>query len=158
MRSIFLVSILMATVSSLFSQQVPDLTYDPPIAQPAYKKDVGTDVFIDEGHHNFHTKDGRYAPFNRPLEKDGYNVKAYFGQFESRKLAEVKILVIANALNEVNAKERNWILPNPSAFTDNEIEVIKNWVSKGGSLFLIADHMPFAGAAEKLGATFGFTF
>ncbi len=51
-----------------------------------------------------------------------------------------------------------WTLPNTSAFTDAEIEAVDKWVKEGGCLFLIADHMPFPGAAEKLAASFGFKF
>jgi len=40
----------------------------------------------------------------------------------------------------------------------NEIKVIRDWVSAGGSLFLIADHMPMSGAAWELAAEFGFEF
>ncbi|MGB0915797.1 MAG: hypothetical protein ACPGVI_06975, partial [Crocinitomicaceae bacterium] len=39
-----------------------------------------------------------------------------------------------------------------------EITFIKNWVKKGGKLVLIADHMPFAGAANDLAKAFGFEF
>jgi uncharacterized protein (DUF2249 family) len=65
-------------------------------------------------------------------------------------------LVISNALNERNIED--WSLPTPSAFTDEEIEIVRKWVEDGGALFLIADHMPFAGAAKKLAAVFGFEF
>ncbi|HSK41151.1 MAG TPA: hypothetical protein VK943_15400, partial [Arenibaculum sp.] len=51
----------------------------------------------------------------------------------------------------------NWTLPTPSAFTDEEIAAVKEWVEGGGSLLLIADHMPFPGAAEKLAAAFDVT-
>ena len=44
------------------------------------------------------------------------------------------------------------------SFTKEEIATVKQWVNEGGSLFLIADHMPMAGAAEELAATFGFEF
>ena len=71
-------------------------------------------------------------------------------------MTDGKILVISNALNEINV--RNWFLPNPSAFSQSEIIIIKNWVYNGGSLFLIADHMPMAGAAQDLAAKFGFEF
>jgi hypothetical protein len=36
--------------------------------------------------------------------------------------------------------------------------VIKQWVSEGGSLFLIADHIPFPKVAESLSLAFGFEF
>ena len=96
-RTIFLF-ILCAIGQELFSQQIPDTSYNPDIQNPAYQTGQGSLIFIDEGHHNFHTKNGRYMPFSRLLEKDGYVVEAYKGKFDSKKLARGKILVIANAL------------------------------------------------------------
>ncbi len=140
----------------LFSQQIADTSYNPVIKNPAYLSGKGPVVFIDEGHHNFHTKEGRYKAFANLLERDGYTIKKYDGPFEKQKLREGKILVISNALNEINVE--NWYLPNPSAFTKAEIKIIKKWVKQGGRLFLIADHMPMAGAAEDLASKFGFAF
>lgn len=71
-------------------------------------------------------------------------------------LIDCHIYVIANSLHKSNIN--NWRLPTPSAFTDDEIENLNDWVKDGGRLFLIADHMPFAGAAEKLGRSFGVEF
>ena len=158
--SIFKTGLLLFVVFTipmcLFSQQVTDTTYNPTLHSPEYKSGNGPVVFIDEGHHNIHTKNGRYSAFTRLLERDGYRVNAYKGHFDKAKLAKGKILVIANALNEMNVG--NWSLPTPSAFTDSEIEEIRQWVSYGGSLFLIADHMPMAGAAEDLAQAFDFKF
>jgi hypothetical protein len=148
---------LITSCTFVHAQQVPDLNYDPKIARPMYDSGKGTTVYIDEGHNNFHTKDGRYEPFARVLEKDGYVVNSYTREFETNKLANIKILVIANALNKVNANG-NWALPTPSAFTSEEINAIDRWVSNGRSLFLIADHMPWPGAAAALAKVFGFTF
>ena len=67
-----------------------------------------------------------------------------------------KILVIANALNERNVD--NWSLPTLSAFSQEEIKIIEKWVYNGGRLFLIADHMPWPGAAADLATVFGFKF
>ena len=64
-----------------------------------------------------------------------------------------EIFVISNPLHQSNIG--NWRLPNPSAFTKSEIAAMKKWVKKGGSLFLIADHMPFGGAAHDLAKAFG---
>ena len=69
-------------------------------------------------------------------------------------LAAAKVLVVANAMGERNAKG-NWTLPTPPAFTPAEVEAVRNWVSGGGALLLIADHMPFPGANETLAAAFG---
>ncbi|CAN5713200.1 hypothetical protein BH23GEM1_BH23GEM1_06580 [soil metagenome] len=52
----------------------------------------------------------------------------------------------------------NWKLPTPSAYTAEEIEAVRQWVSDGGSLLLVADHMPFPGATAALACALGFTF
>jgi hypothetical protein len=69
------------------------------------------------------------------------------------ELDREKILVVSNALAREN--EDDWNLPTPSAFDSSEIMTLREWVNGGGSLWLIADHMPFAGAAELLAAEFG---
>lgn len=140
----------------LLSQQVADTNFNPVISRPEYAIGKGPVVLIDEGHNNFHTADGRYLPFARLLRADGYIVKGYMGDFNGQNLGKGKILVIANALNSLNIQ--NWFLPTPSAFKDAEIDIVKKWVRKGGSLFLIADHMPMGGAAAELAAAFGFEF
>lgn len=156
MKSLLVILCISIVSSGLLAQQVADLSYNPLIAKPIYSKGRGPVVFIDEGHHNFHTKEGRYKSFANLLERDGYVVTEYQGDFELAKLKKGKILVISNALNEINVE--NWFLPTPSAFKSNEIEILSKWVSEGGSLFLIADHMPMGGAAIDLAAVFGFKF
>ncbi|MCB9333372.1 MAG: DUF4350 domain-containing protein [Lewinellaceae bacterium] len=74
-------------------------------------------------------------------------------EFTPAGLAQCDILVIANALD--SASNTRWVLPNRSAFSPAEIAAVQNWVRQGGSLFLIADHMPFAGSAADLAAAFG---
>jgi len=137
-----------------FSQQVADSLFHPEITDPLFASGKGPVVLIDEAHYNFHQREGRYAPFAGILERDGLNVRSNEAPFTAEALSGCRLLVIANALNEVNREQ--WILPTPSAFTADEIAVLKNWVAEGGSLFLIADHMPFAGAATDLAAVFGF--
>src|SRR5574339_281871 len=85
-----------------YGQQIADTSYKPPITKPEYEKGRGSVIMIDEGHFNFHTRDGRYSPFTALLERDGYKVNAYSGLFTKEKLQEGKILVIANALNRMN--------------------------------------------------------
>ncbi|MGB5818165.1 MAG: DUF4350 domain-containing protein [Saonia sp.] len=155
MKTLFLLVILVLHNWS-FSQQVADTNYNPKIDDPAYEPGEGPIVFIDEGHYNFHTKNGRYKAFSNLLERDGYHVKAYKSEFNKEELSKGKILVISNALNEINVND--WVLPNPSAFSKSEIEIVEKWVDSGGSLFLIADHMPMAGAAKDLAMEFEFEF
>jgi hypothetical protein len=150
----FLLFITLLISAGLSAQQIADTAYNPEIKHPQYAPAQGPVVYIDEGHHNFHTKNGRYAPFAKLLSQDGYTVRASEGVFRASKLAGCKIMVVANALNKKNVDD--WFLPTPSAFTKEEIKTIKIWVEQGGSLFLIADHMPMSGAAMDLAAAFGF--
>lgn len=134
--------------------QIADTAFHPRIAPPAYPPGTGPRVLLDEAHHNFHTIDGRYAPFARLLRADGYVVRPLRSALTAGSLAGARVLVVANAVAERNAGG-NWTLPTPSAFTASEVAVVRHWVDSGGSLLLIADHMPFGGAAENLAVAFG---
>lgn len=137
-------------------QQVADSSFAPMIARPAFAQGAGPLVLVDEAHTNFHTTDGRYYAFAQLLRRDGYVVRGVREPFTARSLAGARVLVIANALHPRNATD--WSLPTPSAFTPPEIAAVEAWVRQGGSLLLIADHMPFPGAADSLAAAFGVAF
>ena len=154
LQSVLATCLFIFFISSCNSQQIADTSFNFNISNPIYSKGKGTLIFLDEAHHNFHTLEGRYFPFGNLLEKDGYNLTSSHNSFISSSLSSIKILVIANAL----ADDGEWVLPTKSAFTNEEIEAVQKWVSGGGSLFLIADHMPFAGAASGLANAFGFNF
>lgn len=138
------------------AQQVADSAFAPSIARPAFAEGAGPLVLVDEAHTNFHTTDGRYYAFARLLRRDGYVVRGLREPFTEQALANARVLVIANALHPGNVN--NWSLPTPSAFTPREIAAVETWVRGGGSLLLIADHMPFPGAADSLAAAFGVAF
>ncbi len=129
---------------SVQGQQRPALDFEPTVGAPAYPRGGGPIVLIDEGHHNFHTKGpttdyddahrqvtipGRYGPFAELLRRDGYVVRSLRSPFYPAALADAQVLVIANALAEANIDA--WSLPNPSAFADDEIDVIVTWVRTG---------------------------
>jgi hypothetical protein len=149
-----LVAILLAPPAE--AQQVADTTFIPPVPAPAFDSGAGPTVLVDEAHFNFHTADGRYLPFARILRRDGYVVVPSGSAFTIQLLEGADILVISNALAERNAED--WSLPTPSAFDSDEIQAVLEWVAAGGSLFLVADHMPFPGAAQELAAFFGVLF
>ncbi len=107
---------------------------------------------LDEAHNNFHTLGGRYYTFGKVISDDGYRMMTGTASFTAAHLEQARILVIANALSP----DEDFALPTRSAFTPREIAAVEQWVKEGGSLFLIADHMPFGGAAHDLGAAFGF--
>lgn len=140
------------------AQQGPDPDADLTVARPVWAGGAGPRVIIDGAHHNFHTVDGRFAPFAAVLRGDGYRVEGRTASFTADSLKDVDILVVSNALNAINDGNNGWKLPTPSAFTPAETAAVKAWVEGGGSLLLIADHMPFAGAAGELAAAFGFEF
>jgi uncharacterized protein (DUF2249 family) len=156
MTNRLLIFLICLSASVARAQQVPDTLFQPTIKKPTYAVNKGPVVLVDEAHHNFHTTGNRFKPFSILLRRDGYQVKGGTAPFSKELLEKVGILVISNALNERNIQD--WSLPNPSAFTDNEIAAVETWVRSGGSLFLIADHMPFPGCNEKLAAAFGFKF
>ncbi len=130
------------------AQQSADSTFQPEVPDPRYVVGSGPRVAVDAGHHNFHTVDRRFAPFAALLQADGYRVAGHAGAWTADSLAEVDILVVANALAEANI--RDWSNPVMPAFTSAEIESLLQWLTAGGSLLLIADHMPFPGAAAAL--------
>jgi hypothetical protein len=141
---------------SIHAQQLGDTSFKPKNTIRTFATSQSPVVLLDEAHHNFHTMDGRYRPFVDILESDGYLVKKQTEKFTKTTLARADILIISNALHIKNVE--NWDLPNYSAFSREEIEAVYQWVKGGGSLFLIADHMPFPKAAEDMAAIFGFQF
>lgn len=158
MRKRFLLPcvLLLTLPGPIAAQQEPDLNYNPPLPRPAYEPGAGPRIAIDEAHHNFHTVDGRYGPFAGLLRRDGYRVEGFGSPLSAESLEAVDVLVIANPLHERNVED--WSLPTPSAFTRDEITALRTWIDHGGSLFLIADHMPFSGAAGELGLAVGVKF
>jgi hypothetical protein len=149
--------VLTAASHAATAQQVPDMDFAPGVERPQYAAGSGPSVAIDGAHRNFHTLDGGYAPFAKLLRADGYTVTSNDEPFAAAALAGIDVLVIANAMHEQSKDE--WApLPNYSAFADGEIAAVEQWVRQGGSLLLIADHMPLAGHAEALAAAFGIRF
>jgi hypothetical protein len=136
------------------AQQIPDVNFNYITQRPTYPKMDGPVITIDEAHFNFHTLEGRYSPFAKLLTSDGYVMKAGEEKFTKAFLEKTKILVIANAIGDTGA----WKLPTRPAFATDEVKAVEHWVTNGGRLFLIADHMPCAGATANLAEAFGFNF
>ena len=151
-HKLVLIAALLGT-ASVRSQTIPDTEFNPPVEKPAYSKDGGPLVMIDEAHHNWHTASNRFLPFAELLRRDGYVVRASKSPFSKEGLKSGNILVIANALNKRN--DDYWVPPYPSAFTDEEIKAVHDWVQEGGALLLIADHLPWPAAADNLASAFG---
>lgn len=142
--------------SAAIDTQLGDIEYMPVVSAPAYPPDQGPVVLVDAAHGNFHTIDGRYGAFARLLEADGCVVRSAEAPATRNLLDQADVYVISNAIK--GGEEAEWVLPAVSAFTSDEISVIRGWVEDGGSLLLIADHMPMPGATADLAAAFGFVF
>lgn len=90
------------------------------------------------------------------LVKDGCQIRFIEQDFSENVLQQGRVLVIINALSNENIN--NWTLPVFPAFSLQEQESVYKWVMNGGSLLLVADHMPFPAAAESLAERFGAFF
>jgi len=150
------IAVLMGGCTSV--GQRPDLAFEPAVAEPAFPAGEGPVVQVDAAHHNFHTADGRYAAFAKLLRRDGYVVRSLEEPATPEVLARGDIYVIANALAATQVPFKKWRLPTLNAFGAAEVEAIRGWVEGGGSLFLIADHMPMPGAVANLASAFGLLF
>lgn len=142
-------------------RQKADNDWVPAVHRPTFTTDHPR-VVIDEAHYNSHTARGKYRPFARLLEADGYQVARGEEKLSAERLADATVLVIVNAAGGPKPQILGINLPVPTqktqempAFTAVEIEVVRAWVENGGSLLLIADHAPFGSAAAALAAAFG---
>lgn len=131
-------------------QQRADPDFDTSLPKPTFVNDLPV-VLFDEGHKNFHTTTGLYLPFAKLIQADGYILTTLSTNVTDDALSGVDIYVIANARGDGDANDE-------PAFTQQECESIKHWVTNGGSLLFIADHFPFGAAAQRLGDEFGIDF
>jgi len=129
----------------LFAQQVPDTSFSYEIKNPAFPAGQGHVILVDESHHNFHKIDERYQPFAKLLRSDGYILKPGMSEITKELLGTCKIFVTSVPTSK----------NNQSAYTKEEIKILKDWVKEGGSLLLITDHMPDPPAMAELAEVFG---
>jgi hypothetical protein len=139
---------LSLATSNLAQEQVADSNFNVAVTMPAYTSNHPT-VTIDEAHNNFHSAQGRYKPLADLLANDGYDVSRNTQTFNRESLKGIRVLIIANALAS-DATANN----SSSAFTEQEADYVRDWVEEGGSLLLIADHVPFGNAAESIARRF----
>ncbi|MEO8182588.1 MAG: DUF4350 domain-containing protein [Deltaproteobacteria bacterium] len=147
---------LLCSLEPAVAQQVEDSGFKPVVESPTFAEGKGPTVLVDEAHNNFHTAYGRYQPFANLLRRDGYVVSASTVTFDKASLRKASVLVIANATGVRNSPP--FSAPIEPAFTDTEVEAVRDWVNRGGSLLLIVDHFPWPVAARKLADAFGIHF
>jgi hypothetical protein len=127
-------------------QRGGDLGFNANVASPAYTKRRPR-VLFDDAHNNADTSSGRYKPFSDLITSDGFRVVPNRERFSRRTLARYEVLVIVNASGPQGQREK-------SPFTQQECDVVRDWVSEGGALLLITDHAPFSSAASDLSKRF----
>lgn len=151
------------TVWTAWPTQDADASFRPRVETPAFTERQRPRVAIDEGHANVHTADGRYRPFARLMERDGFRVVSNDGRITPEALRNVDIFVTANALgyrgmaqmlaNRVGLERL--VRLDVNAFDDDEIERLAAWVRGGGRALIVADHAPAANASQRLAEAFG---
>jgi len=149
-KSLFICALAGTLWAAAFAQQMADPNFNPHVEHPAYTKNFPR-VLFDEAHNNFHTTTGRYKPFVDLMFSDGYQIAANRQPFSKESLQSYKILIIANAIGAEDMDDEGADKP---AFTEKECDAVRDWVSNGGALLLIADHAPFGSAAQILAKRF----
>ncbi len=123
---------------------------DMSVGIPKFDSATSPSVLFDAGHENFHDIHTTYEPFATLLKNDGVLIREHQGLFNEEALKDIDLLIIANAT--ASEQKEGGIT---SAFSESEIHVLTDWIQKGGSLLLIADHDPFGSAASDLARELG---
>lgn len=121
-----------------------------------------TRVLFDAAHHNWQGEES-WTPMVDLLRLDGHIVEINRAAFSTESLVGVDVVVIANpsayTRDERTAdglREYWWGRKSAEpALTDGEVDILANWVSAGGGLFLMIGHAPNGSAASNLVDRFG---
>lgn len=133
-----------------------EVDWTPSVSEPEYAGADGPLVLVDAAHGNWHTIDFRFRFFADLVKADGYRVESSDTTITAQALQDADIFVVANAV--LGGEDSVWVLPTPPALTSDESEALAQWVYDGGSLLLIADHMPFPASVAELAEKFGAVF
>lgn len=146
---------IVAATSFASGQQVNDARFDFQNARPAFPRDSGPTICIDEAHHNVHTVSQLYAPFAGILRSDGFRVSRFAQSLTSEALNACNILVLGSGRATSAQSVDFWPYPHASAYSPREVDAVVRWVRSGGALLLIWDHAPATGAAAGLANLLG---
>jgi len=134
-------------------QTVSDPDFKVKLTSPLYPHSNGPLLLYDQYHYNAFSLSGQYKGFADVVQAEGYRLRAYKAAIERDVLSQADVFVTVNALSHPS----HWDLPNTSVYREEEIETLYRWVhDEGGSLLIITDQMPSAGAVSSLAARFGF--
>lgn len=103
---------------------IADSTFNTGVINPVCSNNCPT-ILIDEAHNNSgFTALNRYKPFATLMTNDGFKVIRSQTPFTKQLLTKTNIVVIAG----------------PRGISETEIQVLKDWVIKGGAMLVVTDH------------------
>lgn len=120
-------------------------------------------ILIDVAHYNLVDIVDSHTSW---LENEGFTVRILRHPFDHESLDGVDIILIESPLARRNSVTRPWTEekfdlawqpPFPSAFSADEISTLHTWVTSGGGLGIIFDHMPVSNAVDEMATAFGVT-
>lgn len=164
LTTVFRLGLFLAIAGAIWSawpSQDVDASYNPGVTRTFTRPRPR--LLIDEAHFNAHSEGGRFAPFARLLDRDGYLVGGFTAPFSPTSLERCDVLVIANAFGMTGmlqhaanlARLERYVDFDVHAFAADEVRAVEAWVRAGGRLLLVADHAPAGEAAADLAAAFG---
>lgn len=159
MKLTILISIFAVTFASSALPAEWPMTNDPDfstkVKNPAYDKSTGPFILVDAAHNNFHVTEGFIDPFVDLAENDGYQIIIGTSEFTPEFLRSFQIVMIISALPfEFTSKTE---VTTEITFTQDEIDVLHDWVESGGSLLVFSEHAPFDQAINPLLKRMGIT-
>ncbi len=129
-------------------KQIADPDFDAKVAHPTFTN-KNPKLLFDVAHHNENWTAGRFKGLTDLLTNDGYKITNNKKKFTKETLAGFDFLIIthANAMLKPGMK---------SVFSNEECDVVSQWVADGGALLLIGDHTkPLNDEGRKLAKRFG---
>ncbi len=103
---------------------IADTTFNTGVTNPVCSKNCPT-ILIDEAHNNRgFTAGNSYKPFATLMTNDGFKVIRGQSSFTKQLLAKTNIVVTVL----------------PGVMPDSEIQILNDWVIKGGAMLAVTDH------------------
>jgi hypothetical protein len=124
-----------------------DNEFDVSVNDPKFKS-LKPKVLFDRAHKNHHQIETTYKPFATLITNDGCSVKSTDKPIDNTALANTDVYIIATAMGKEDPGDK-------SPFTQNEVDLMEQWVKDGGSLLLITEHFPFGLAMLPVLEKFG---
>ena len=133
-----------------------DLTFT---FKPTYSRSGQPRILVDDAHLNWHKSGRRLLPFARLAGRDGARVQGVDYEIDTGMLRQTHMLVVANPLGYGGYFDRllGTRFGGP-AFEPHEVEAIRAWVERGGSLLLAVNPGPASAAVAPLAEAFGIRF